>query len=76
MLEPDPNYLQNQDQNYNAFNVDKIFRWIFAPGSEFTFSWKNAIFTDGEKVDPDYFDNLSSTWHSDQINGLSVKILY
>ncbi len=75
-LEPDPGYLENQDQNYNAFNVDLIFRWIFAPGSEFTFSWKNAIFTDGENVNPDYFDNLSNTWHSDQINSLSVKILY
>jgi hypothetical protein len=75
-LEPDPNYLQNKDENYNAFNVDLIFRWIFAPGSELTFSWKNAIFTDGEDVIPDYFDNLGKTWHSDQINSLSVKILY
>jgi hypothetical protein len=75
-LEPDPNYLQNKNENYNAFNVDLIFRWIFAPGSELTFSWKNAIFTDGEEVNPDYFDNLSNTWHSDQINSLSVKILY
>ena len=75
-LEPDLDYLQNQDQNYNAFNVDMIFRWIFAPGSEFTFSWKNSIYTDGENVNPDYFDNLSNTWHSDQINSLSVKILY
>ncbi len=75
-LAPDPDYLQNQDQNYNAFNVDMIFRWIFAPGSEFTLSWKNSIYTDGEDVNPDYFDNLSNTWHSDQINSLSVKILY
>jgi hypothetical protein len=75
-LEPDPDYLINKDENYNAFTVDMIFRWIFAPGSEFTFSWKNSIFTSGENVNPDYFDNLSRTWHSDQINSLSVKILY
>jgi hypothetical protein len=75
-LEPDPDYLLNKDKNYNAFNVDMIFRWIFAPGSEFTFSWKNSIFTDEEDVNTDYFDNLSKTWHSDQINSLSVKILY
>ncbi len=72
----DPNYKGNHDNNYNAFNVDMIFRWIFAPGSELTFAWKNAINTNQEIVTNDYFSNFDKTMHSDQINSVSVKVLY
>ena len=75
-LVSDPAYLQNQDENYNAFNVDLVFRWIFAPGSELTMAWKNAILESQDNVIEGYWQNLSNTWHADQINSLSVKILY
>lgn len=75
-LKPDANYNQNHDNNYNAFNVDMIFRWIFAPGSEFTFAWKNSIYNDRPFVTNDYFRNLDRTLSSDQVNSLSVKVLY
>ncbi len=72
----DPSYANNNDENYNAFNVDMIFRWIFAPGSEMTVAWKNSILNTGETVIADYWDNLHNTWKSDQTNSLSVKVLY
>lgn len=72
----DVNYTKNQDNNYNAFNIDLVFRWIFAPGSELSLAWKNAISTSGERVISDYWNNFSKTWKSDQINSLSLKILY
>ena len=75
-LVDDPGYDGNHDNNYNAFNVDMIFRWIFAPGSELTFAWKNAISTSQDMVTTDYFSNFDKTIHSDQINSLSVKVLY
>jgi hypothetical protein len=72
----DMNYTENQDENYNAFNIDLVFRWIFAPGSELSLAWKNSIYTSGDRVLNNYWNNFNKTWKSDQINSLSVKILY
>lgn len=75
-LEADPNYADGNDNNYNAFNIDMIFRWIFAPGSELTLAWKNAIYCSGDIVNPRYFENLGNTWESEQTNSISLKVLY
>jgi hypothetical protein len=75
-LKSDPLYLRNHDSNYNAFNIDMIFRWIFAPGSELTFAWKNAIYNSNNIVNTDYFINFDKTLKADQINSFSIKMLY
>jgi len=75
-LVSDPQYLTNHDANYNAFNIDLVFRWIFSPGSELSLAWKNSILSNGDRVVSDYFKNLNHTWNSDQINSFSVKVLY
>ncbi|MBN2349766.1 MAG: carbohydrate binding family 9 domain-containing protein [Bacteroidales bacterium] len=72
----DLNYSENHDENYNAFTIDMIFRWIFAPGSEISIAWKNAIYKSQDNVIPNYWDNIERTWKSEQANSLSVKILY
>jgi hypothetical protein len=72
----DSSYNPSLDNNYNAFNIDLTFRWIFAPGSELTLAWKNSILENGSRVIHDYLDNLSNTWKSDQTNSFSIKILY
>ncbi len=69
-------YNEDKDENYNAFNIDLVFRWIFAPGSEFSVAWKNAISTDGNDVRNNYWDNLKSTWKSTQNNSFSIRMLY
>lgn len=81
LLQPDgslknyPSYSQNQDQNYNAFTIDMMFTWIFAPGSELSFDWKDAAYTNQSNVVTDYWNNLKNTW-LDQTNSVSLKILY
>ncbi|MDP4209836.1 MAG: DUF5916 domain-containing protein [Bacteroidota bacterium] len=74
-LKPDPLYSQNKDENYNAFTVDMIFRWIFAPGSELSVAWKNAAYADQNTVIRSYWNNLGKTWINPS-NSLSVKVLY
>ena len=69
-------YAQNHDENYNAFNIDMLFRWVFAPGSELSLAWKNAIFDEKGWVTTDYFENLDNTFHADKTNSISLKILY
>jgi hypothetical protein len=69
-------YQENHDTNFNAFNVDMVFSWWFAPGSEMSVVWKNAITPASGKMIPAYFDNLGYTLRSPQSNSLSMKILY
>ncbi len=75
-LDIDPAYNGNHDENYNLFNCDLIFRWVFAPGSELTFAWKNSIFDNQKKVLRNYTENLHNIFTSDQNNNFSLKILY
>jgi hypothetical protein len=38
-------YTGNANNNYNAFNIDAVFSWEFAPGSFMNIVWKNAIYS-------------------------------
>ncbi|MBC7448952.1 MAG: carbohydrate binding family 9 domain-containing protein [Hymenobacteraceae bacterium] len=71
-------YVRNRAVTFNAVNVDAVFSWWFAPGSEMSLVWKDAIATiqRADQVRPVYFDNLGSTLNAPQNNSVSVKILY
>jgi hypothetical protein len=75
LLTNNSEYSENQDQNYNAFTVDMIFRWIFAPGSELSLAWKTASYSNENKVVYNYMSNFQNAWLN-QINSLSLKVLY
>lgn len=70
-------YNQNNDFNFNAFNIDMILRWEFAPGSELALAWKNAILTYNESdITDKFFNNLQNTLDSPADNSFSIKLLY
>ncbi|RAK67121.1 DUF5916 domain-containing protein [Hymenobacter edaphi] len=71
-------YRRNRDNTYNAFNVDAVYSWWFAPGSQISVVWKNASSSQlfSNEATPLYFDNLSNTINTPHNNSLSVKILY
>ncbi len=69
-------YNQNHDFNFNAFNIDMNFQWQFAPGSSLNLVWKNAINDEGDQVINSYSDNFKSTFKANQLNIVSLKILY
>jgi hypothetical protein len=67
------------DESFNAFNIDLVFNWHFAPGSNLSVVWKNAILTDVTdyaETNIDFLKNFSNTLASDQLNSFSVKLLY
>jgi len=75
-LETDPAYKVNHDTNFNLFNLDLLFRWVFAPGSELTMAWKNSIF-DNQRTGPGrYSEILRKILRADQTNSFSFKVLY
>lgn len=72
----DTNYNNNHDANFNVFNVDLIFRWRFAPGSELNVVWKNAVLDYSNIPNYNYIHNFGSMFETGQNNQFSIKALY
>jgi hypothetical protein len=64
------------NQNFNAFNIDMVYRWVFLPGSELNFIWKNIIQENTNDIDGNYFNNLGNTLGLQQINIFTIKANY
>jgi hypothetical protein len=64
------------DVNFNAFTIDLVYSWYFAPGSEINVVWKNSIYQFGNALPQSYGDNLALTFDAPQGNNFSIKILY
>ncbi len=70
------NYSDNHDINFNTFNIDMVYSWRFAPGSDLALVWKNSISKSDEQVAHRFVNNLKNTFDSTRFNSLSVKLLY
>ncbi|MEZ5197328.1 MAG: DUF5916 domain-containing protein [Bacteroidales bacterium] len=79
------NYSAANDFSYNLFNIDMIYTWNFAPGSEINIVWKNAISSYEEagalqtlenNIERDYLKNLKKTIETPATNSFSIKVLY
>jgi len=69
-------YSGNQDVDYNQFNIDLSFIWDFAPGSQLSFVWKNAVNTSDDIIDYHFFRNLGNTFTAPATNSFSIRVLY
>lgn len=69
-------YAGNHNANFNAFNIDMIYRWRFAPGSDLFFIWKNSILDIENELANSYFDNLNGLFQQPQRNSFSLKVIY
>ena len=69
-------YTGNNDVNTNFLNMDVVYTWRFAPGSEMSVVWKNAIYSEGDVIIDDSFENLGNLLSKPQTNSISLKILY
>jgi len=75
-----PGYNENEDINFNTFNIDLTYSWNFAPGSFLTVVYKNNIYEQESITNDnfyDFFNNLKNTINSDEVeNSFSIKISY
>lgn len=69
-------YTNNQNVNFNAFNIDMVFFWQFAPGSELNIVWKNSLIKRENEINNDYYQNFQGSLNSPQNNMISLKLLY
>ncbi|BDD00467.1 hypothetical protein PEPS_27470 (plasmid) [Persicobacter psychrovividus] len=62
--------------NFNAFNVELTYSWEFASSSFLTFVWKNQVYAEDGQKNLSYGENLRNTLASDQLNSLSLRLIY
>jgi hypothetical protein len=80
-LQPDghlipSDYTGNEDIDANLFNIDFGFTWNFAPGSQLSVVWKNAISNIDNTIPPDYLTNMHETLTTPATNSFSVRMIY
>jgi len=72
-------FLNGNDNNYNAFNLDVFYTWDFMYGSRFILGWKNWLpgdqYIDGNKYTK-YGDNLRRTLSVPQGKELTARLIY
>lgn len=64
------------DISYNAWSIDCVYRWIFAPGSELSVVWKNLLESQGDMLPSTYADNLEDVLRVPHRNSFSIKAIY
>lgn len=71
--------IRSNNVNFNAFNVDFVYNWQFAPGSFLTLVWKNSILSSVSGVEKNYNfqDNFQqNVLQASQRNTFSIKVIY
>ena len=69
---------QNQDLHNttaNFFNIDVVYSWRFAPGSDLFLTYKNSIDAFNAKNDT-FLNDFSRLKEGLQTNGVSLKVIY
>lgn len=76
------NYADNNNYNVNFFNIDLIYRWRFAPGSDLILVWKNDVnsfandLTVKKYTGDRLLDSIIGTVSGKQTNTFTIKVLY
>jgi len=69
-------YTKDHDLNYNLMNIELTYTWNFAPGSQLSLVWKNAVNTVTNFIENDFLNNFNSTFGSPASNSFSIRVLY
>lgn len=69
-------YSQNHNAIYNNWNIDLRFSWWFAPGSQLTLLYQNAMESYIRSARIDFSDNFQNLLDEPQLNSLSLRVSY
>ena len=72
----DSKYVGEHNINYTTWTSDIAFNWWFAPGSQMSLVWKNAIENEDSILINHWADNLEESFNLAQQNSLSLKVIY
>jgi hypothetical protein len=57
-------------------NIELTYTWNFAPGSQLSLVWKNAVNTATNVIENDFLRDFNSTFGSPASNSFSIRVLY
>ena len=69
-------YIGEHNINYTTWTSDIAFNWWFAPGSQISLVWKNAIDNEDDILINHWVDNVEESFNLAQQNSLSLKVIY
>ena len=64
------------DTTYNSWNLDLRFSWWFAPGSQMTLLYRNAVNSYIEMAHINFRDNLDDLFTRPQVHNVSLRVSY
>jgi hypothetical protein len=68
--------VRHDNTSYNALNADLSYSWRFAPGSELTLVFKNALYDYQTDIPGSFSDNLKGLWELGITRSLSCKVIW
>lgn len=69
-------YNQNHNVTYNSWNIDLRFSWWFAPGSQLSLLYRNAVESYNDVAGMSFRDNFDYLFAQSQLNSISLRISY
>ncbi|MEM6396465.1 MAG: DUF5916 domain-containing protein [Bacteroidota bacterium] len=70
-------YENNHNVDFDAFNIDLIYRWRFAPGSDIFLVYKTGITAFSDQTSRNYTDSFSDLFRdAPSTQSLSLKMVY
>ena len=69
-------YIGEHNINYTTWTSDIAFNWWFAPGSQMSIVWKNAIEDQTNYLRNHWIDNVEASFNLAQQNSISLKVIY
>ncbi|MEX0995438.1 MAG: DUF5916 domain-containing protein [Flavobacteriaceae bacterium] len=75
-LTSNPTYENDHNTSYNSWNIDLRYSWWFAPGSQLTFLYRNAIDSFFDEAGFGFQENFENLFEQPQLNSFSIRISY
>ncbi|MFN8322143.1 MAG: DUF5916 domain-containing protein [Chitinophagales bacterium] len=70
------NFIAGTSRNFNSWNIDFVYDWRFAPGSDLIFTWKQIVYQSDNDEQGNYLANVHKTFETPLTNSLAVKLIY
>ena len=70
------NFTNNLNGTYNSWNVDLRYSWWFAPGSQLTLLYRNAVSNYQDISRQSFGDNFSTLFNEPMTNNISLRLTY
>ena len=69
-------FSENQDINFNSWNIDLNYLWQFAPGSQLIAFYRNSIFSVNDQAGQGFFENLDRLFNEPNQHIFSLRLVY